>query len=401
MDLAVFTGKPHFSIPQHVGGPIVEPETRERFHRLADEAFERNWLTNSGPHTVRLEREVAERHRVADAVFVTNATLAQEVLMRGLDLTGGGEALISSNTFIATAHVCEELGLKPVFCDIDPETLNLDPADCERRITPRTRVIVPTHVFGLFADMPALRAIAARRGLALMADAAHAFDCDLGGVAAGGFGAPEFISFHATKFFSTLEGGAILTNDPDLAARLRAVRNFGFDRPEDAGRLGTNAKGSEISAAFGLASLDALEGRRRLLREIREIYLEELAGLPGLRIHRIDALGRNNYRYFALFIEEGFGLTRDRVFQCLRRENVLARCYFHPGCHRMSYYRERYPEAVDSLPRTDRALGNILSLPTSFVGVDPHRGARDIAGLLRAMHERAGDIEREFTIHNS
>ncbi len=391
MDLAVFTGKPFFATPQHVGGPIVEPETRERFHRLADEAFGRNWLTNSGPLSLRLEKEVAARHGVAEAVFVTNATLAQEILMRGMGLTSG-EALVSANTFVATAHVCEELGVRPVFCDIDPATLNLDPADCERKITPHTRVIIPTHVFGVFSDMPALRKIAARYGIKLLADAAHAFDCDLGGVAAGGFGAPEFLSFHATKYFSTLEGGAVLTNDSDLAERMRELRNFGFDRPEDTGKLGTNAKGSEISAAFGLASLDALDGRRSLLKEIREIYLDGLAGVPGLRMHRVDALGRNNYRYFAMFVEEGFGLSRDALFHALRRENVLVRNYFYPGVHRMAYYRVRFPAVVDSLPAVDRALGSILCLPTSFVGVDPRQGAGDITRLVRAMHERAGEI---------
>ncbi|MCL2001506.1 MAG: DegT/DnrJ/EryC1/StrS family aminotransferase, partial [Planctomycetes bacterium] len=320
MNLAVFTGKPFFAAPQHVGGPIVEPETRERFHRLADEAFDRNWLTNSGPLSLRLEKEVAARHGVAEAVFVGNATLAQEILMRGMGLTSG-EALVSANTFVATAHVCEALGVKPVFCDIDPVTLNMDPVNCERKITPDTKVIIPTHVFGVFSDMPALKKVAVRHGIKLIADAAHAFDCDREGVAAGGFGVPEFISFHATKFFSTLEGGAILTNDGALAERMREIRNFGFDRPDDAGKLGANAKGSEISAAFGLASLDALPGRHRLLKEIRDIYLDGLADIPGLRAHQVDMFGQNNYRYFAVFVDAGFGLSRDALLGALRCEN--------------------------------------------------------------------------------
>lgn len=387
MDLAIFGGKPLFSTPQHVGGPIVEEETRERFHRLADEAFKRNHLTNSGPLATKLEREVALRHRCADAVFVANATLAQMILMKAIGI-GEGEVLVSANTFIATAQVCDWLGLRPVFCDIDPATLNICPADAEARVTAATRAVIPTHVFGVFADMEALTALCRRRGLALLTDAAHAFDCTRGETFAGGWGAPEFISFHATKYFSTLEGGAILTSDVALAEELRALRNFGFNRPGDAGLPGINAKGSEISAAFGLASLPALPDRRSRLKEIRDIYLRELAGAAGLRIHDLDTAGVNNHRYFALFVEDGFPLPRDVVWQVLRQENILVRRYFHPGCHRMTYYWG----GETALEKTDRALGRILSLPTSFVETDAAAGARDIARLFGIMAEKAGSI---------
>jgi dTDP-4-amino-4,6-dideoxyglucose len=392
MDLAVFSGAPFFQNPQHVGGPIVEPEVRQEFHRLSEAAFAKNWLTNSGPLSIRLEEEVAARHRAAEAVFVANATLAQLLLMKALGLNAG-EALVSANTFIATAHVCEWLGLKPVFCDIDPGTLNLSAADCRRKITGETRCLIPTHVFGVFADLPALTRLAAERRLVLLADAAHAFDCDLGGIPPGGFGIPEFLSFHATKYFSTLEGGAILTGDRSLARELRELRNFGFDRPEESGKCGLNAKASEISAAFGLASLPVLERRRQRLREARETYERELAGVPGLRIHPVDRLGRNNYRYFSLFVEEeAFGLSRDELSAALRRENVLARSYFHPGCHRMPHYRKGGDQTV--LPQADLALGRILSLPTSFADGDPLSFARDIAILVKRLHDRAGEARQ-------
>jgi Predicted pyridoxal phosphate-dependent enzyme apparently involved in regulation of cell wall biogenesis len=390
MELALFTGKPHFSVQQHVGGPIVEPETKRRFHELADEAFARNYLTNYGPLSLRLEREVAARHRVADAVFMANATLAQMVLMKVMGLDGG-EALVSANTFIATAHVCEWLGVKPVFCDIDPATLNMCPRDAERRITRATTAIIPTHVFGVLADMPAFVELARKNGLLLLADAAHAFDCDRGGVPPGGYGVPEFLSFHATKFFSTVEGGAVLTNDAVLARELREARNFGFVTPGDAEKIGTNAKASEISAAFGLASLPAVEERRRRLKSVRDAYIEELSGVPGLTIHDIDGAGKNNYRYFALFVDAAFGLDRDMVYEALLRENVLARLYFHPGCHRMGYYRER--ETV-SLPEADKALGRIISLPTSFPNLDEIESAKAISGILKELHRKADDARR-------
>lgn len=382
MELALFTGKPNFAVRQHVGGPIVEPETRERFHWLADAAFDRNFLTNDGPLARRLEEEVAARHGVAEAVFVANATLAQLILLKALGLDSG-EVVVPANTFIATAHACEWQGMTPVFAELDPATLNLDPADFRRKITDRTRAVIPTHVFGVLADMPAITGIAAERGIAVLADAAHAFDCDRGGTPPGHFGVPEFLSFHATKFFSTFEGGAILSMDGGLARTLRELRNFGYTAPFTAGGLGLNLKSTEIAAAFGLASLPALEERRRRLAEVRDIYLDELAPAPGLRLHRLDAGGRNNYRYFALFVdEERCGIGRDALAEVLRLDNVLTRLYFHPGCHRAEYYSRRYPEMADSLPETDATLARILCLPTSFVGVDHRDGAKKVARIL-------------------
>ncbi|MCC8190826.1 MAG: DegT/DnrJ/EryC1/StrS family aminotransferase [Planctomycetes bacterium] len=387
MEPAIFGGAPLFSSLQHVGGPIVEEEVRVRFHELADEAFARNILTNSGPLSERLEEEVALRHGVRQAVFMTNATLAQMVLLQALGIRSG-EAVVAANTFVATPHVCEWMGLRPVFCDSDAATLNMSVADLEKRVTAATRVIIPTHVFGVLADMPALTAFGRQRGIVVLADAAHAFDCDRDGTPPGGYGVPEFLSFHATKYFSTLEGGAVLTNDAALALELRERRNFGFSLPGDAGKLGTNAKGSEISAAFGLASLPALAERRRRLQAVNGEYTAALDSVPGLRIHPVDGWGRNNYRYFALFIDEAFRLERDVLYQALLRENVLCRMYFYPGCQRMSYYRDRAP----ALPVVENALGRILCLPTSFPHLDALEAAKRLAGRITDLHRRAGEV---------
>lgn len=391
MDLAIFSGKPRFATPQHVGGPIVEAETRERFHRMTDEAFARNYLTNDGPFARRLEEEVASRHGVRHAVLVANATLAQLVLMKAMAIPPG-DAVVSSNTFVSTAHICEWLGLRPVFADLDPGTLNLDPADLDRCLTPDTRVVIPTHVFGVFADVAAIRRRAEAVGARVLVDAAHAFDCDTDGVPPGHAGVPEFVSFHATKFFSTIEGGAILTQDDALAREVRELRNFGFTDPGIVTNTGTNAKASELNAAFGLASLPALPGRQAALREVRELYEVGLSDIPGLRIHPLDERGRNNYRYFAVFVEDAFGASRDAVQQALRRENVLARLYFHPGCHRVPYYRRRFPDSPP-LPATERALDSILCLPTSFVDVDAGEAVPAIARLLAEIRRRAEVVE--------
>lgn len=389
MNLAILTSRPGFATPQHVGGPIVEPETRRRFHQFSDEAFDRNYLTNDGPLSRRLEEEVAARHGVRHAVFMANATLAELVLLKALDLPPG-EAVVAADTFISTPHMCEWLGLKPVFCDIDSATLAMTPETCAAKLTDKTRLIIPTHVFGVMSDLPALAALAAERGVKLVADAAHCFDCDRAGVPPGASGVPEYVSFHATKFFSTIEGGAVFTDDDALAEKLRMMRNFGFDRTAQSQFAGTNAKASEINAAFGLASLPALPARLEHLAAIRQVYLRHLSRVPGLRIHDMDAAGRNNYRYFAVFIEDDFGAERDAVHEALRRENVLTRLYFAPGCHRIPHYqRQRKQTTPTSLPATERALDTIICLPTSFVDVDPEDGARRVAELLLAIREQA------------
>lgn len=396
MNLAVFGGKPYFSTPQHVGGPIVEPDTRKRYHEYADQAFKRNFLTNGGPLAEELEKEVARIHGVEEAVLIANGFLAQQVLLLCMNL-GHGEAIVPANTFIATAHACELGGLTPVFCDLDPVSLNMNPAAAEKLITDKTKLIVPVHIFGVLADMPAFASICEKHGIALLADAAQAFDCDRHGVRPGGFGVPEFLSFHATKYFSTIEGGAILTNDAELAQKARSLRNFGFFGPNDAEFLGLNAKMSEMSAAFGLASLPALPSRRENLHRVRSIYKEKLQGMPGVRVHELELEGRNNYRYFAIFIEEPFPLTRDEVDHVLRLENILPRSYFSPGCHNMGYYRHRQ---TGLLPETDRVLESIICLPTSFVDAGPEDSANAIGDMFTVMLENAPAIKKAELFKN-
>ena len=396
MDLAIFGAPPRFAKPQPVGFPLVEPETVRRFHRLVDRAFLRNYLTNDGPLVRRLEEEIAALHGSRRAVFMANGTLAQLMILKAMGLESGS-VLVSANTFIATAHACEWSGLEPVFCDIDAGSLNLDPEEIRRRHRPDVRAVIPTHVFGVVADMRGIAPLARERNIAVVADAAHAFDCDRNGTRPGGFGVPEFLSFHATKFFSTFEGGAVLTDDAALDAALRDLRNFGFAGVDDVRALGINAKGSEAAAAFGLASLPALPARRERLRQVHDLYARELAGVPGLRVHNLNQAGRVNYRYFAVFIEPEFGVGRDAVAAALWQDNVLARKYFYPGCHRMAPYRGR-PGGGAELPVAERALDSILCLPTSFDGVGWRDGAGAVSGLLKKMRDRA---ERVASWHRS
>ncbi len=392
MEPAILGGKPQFTASQPVGYPLVEKETQQRFHRLMDGVFARNFYTNDAPLLRRLEDELAARFNVAAAVAVANATAGQMLLMKAMSIESG-QVIVSANTFIATAHVCEWLGAEPRFADIDPTSLCLDPEQFDQPAFDKATAIIPTHVFGVMADLPALARLATARDWKILADAAHAFDSQRDGIKPGGFGIPEFLSFHATKFFSTFEGGAILTNDAALAQALRELRNFGFAGFDNVDALGINAKMNESCAAFGLASLPALEERRAKLAAVYDKYVETLAAVPGLHVHDLKQ-NWTNHRYFAVFIEPDFGLDRDSVNTALWRENILARRYFFPGCHRMPYYAAKRKPPL--LPHCDELLGKILCLPTSFDSVDWLKGAARTAQALAAIQENAKAIAREL-----
>jgi dTDP-4-amino-4,6-dideoxygalactose transaminase len=370
--------------------PIVEPDTRERYHRLMAEAFERNWLTNDGPLVRQLEDELAALHAVRHCALVCNGTIAQVLLLHALDLRG--DVVLPSFTFAATAHACVWQGLTPVFCDISPDSLMAGPREVELALTPATRAVIGVHLFGNVSDVDGLASTCARRSITLVFDAAHAIGCSRGDVPIGRFGQAEFLSFHATKAFSTFEGGAVLTNDAALDGRIRALRNFGFRGYDDVAWLGLNGKLSESAAAFGLASLPALEGRRERCRTIYEAYRDRLAPVPGVRVLPVGEHGRSNYHYVPVLIDvEVFGLSRDLLYRLLWAENVHARRYFYPGLHRMAAYAHHAPAV--SLPVTEAASEQILCLPSGFA--DPIPTVERIVDLLLEARACAADLERQ------
>ena len=387
MRLALLGGEPAFPRPLAVGVPILEAETRERYHRLMAEAFERKWLTNDGPLVRQLEEELARLHAVRHCALVCNATMAQALLLRALEVQG--EVVLPSFTFVATAHACAWQGLNPVFCDISPESLMAGPAEVERALTRGTRAVIGVHLFGNVCDTAGLAETCARQGVALFFDAAHAFGCTIGDTPIGGSGRAEILSFHATKAFSTFEGGAVLTNDSDLDARIRALRNFGFRGYDDVAWLGLNGKLSESGAALGLASLPAVEGRRRRCQAIYEAYRDGLADIPGVRVLPVGQGGRSNYHYVPVLIEvAAFGLSRDLLYRLLWAENVLARRYFHPGLHRMAAYAGKTPGV--SLPATEAVADRILCLPSGFEEGVPT--VERIVGLFREARARVAEL---------
>ena len=358
--LAIFSGKPAFSNPLHVGKPNIGNRARlmERFEDLLD----RGWLTNYGPYAQEFEQRIAEMVGVKHCIAICNATIALEITIRALGMTG--EVIVPSFTFIATAHALQWQEITPVFCDIDPLTHNLDPGKVVKLITPRTSGIIGVHVWGRACDVGALCDIAQRYQLSLIYDAAHAFGCTHNGRMIGGFGDAEIFSFHATKYINTFEGGAIVTNNDDLAGKIRLMKNFGFSGYDQVIYIGTNGKMSEISAAMGLTNLENLDEYIEVNYQNYLLYRRELQDLSGVKIIQYDLKEKNNYQYIILEIDEQVtGINRDQLVAILHAENVLARRYFYPGCHQMEPYRSYYPNAGLLLSETEKLDCKVMSLP--------------------------------------
>jgi dTDP-4-amino-4,6-dideoxygalactose transaminase len=272
--------------------------------------------------------------------------------------------IIPSFTFIATAHALQWQGITPVFCDVAPGKHHMDPRRVESLITPRTTGIMGVHVWGEVYGIEQLQEIADKHGLRLMFDAAHAFAVSHNGAMVGSFGEAEVLSFHATKFFNSLEGGAITTNNDDIAEKARFMRDFGFAGYDQVDYIGTNGKMNEISAAMGLTSLESLPEFVDVNKRNYQTYQHELTGLPGIRLFEYDKTERRNYQYIVVEVDQNqTGISRDSLVEILHAENVLARRYFYPGCHKMEPYRSLFPHAGLLLPETERLTTRVMSLP--------------------------------------
>jgi dTDP-4-amino-4,6-dideoxygalactose transaminase len=360
-DLAIFGGSPAFDEKLHVGRPNIGD--RQRLLERINDLLDSRWLTNNGPYVEEFECRFSEMVGANHCVATCNGTAALEIAIRAAGLTG--EVIVPSFTFIATAHALQWQGIKPIFCDIDSQTHNIDPCRLEQMITSRTTGVIGVHVWGRPCDVESLAAIAHRHNLKLLFDAAHAFGCSYKGEMVGNFGDAEVFSFHATKVINTFEGGAVVTNDDELAAKVRLMRNFGFAGYDNVVHTGINGKMNEVSAAMGLTSLESVEGFVTVNYRNYRQYQQQLAGLPGIELLSYNRIENHNYQYIVLEVDEAATqISRDDLQKILWAENVLARRYFYPGCHRMEPYRSYFPNAGLLLPNTERLVTRALSLPT-------------------------------------
>lgn len=361
-DLAINGAPPAFVAPLHVGRPNIG--NKQAFLDRVNQILDNNWLTNNGPMVQEFEQRIADYLGVKHCVAMCNGTIALEIAIRALGLEG--EVIVPSWTFVATAHALYWQGITPVFADIDPDTHNLDPAAVRQVITPRTSGIIGVHLWGRAAPIDELQAIADEHGLKLMFDAAHAFGSSYRGQSIGRFGACEVFSFHATKAFNAMEGGAVTTNDDELANAMRLMRNFGFNGYDNVIHPGTNGKMIEVCAAMGLANLDGFDGTIEANRRNHAAYKQALAGIPGVGVLDYDATERNSHHYIVLEIGDECRANRDEIIAALQAENILARKYFWPGCHGMQPYRDLFPHAGLMLPRTLALAERVVVLPNGL-----------------------------------
>jgi dTDP-4-amino-4,6-dideoxygalactose transaminase len=386
--LAILGGPKAFPEPLHVGRPSLG--SREAFLARVGDILERRWLSNAGKYVREFEERVAEIAGTKHCIACCNGTVALEIAARAMGLRG--EVIVPSFTFVATAHSLQWQEITPVFADVRPRDHNLDPAQIERHITPRTTGILGVHLWGRACDTQAIETIAERHGLQVLYDASHAFGCHHLGKPIGAFGRATVFSFHATKFINALEGGAIVTNDDELAAKIRLMKNFGFRTYDDVIHVGTNGKMNEVSAAMGLTNIEAMGEIIESNRRNYERYRAGLHGVAGIHLADFRPEGPFNYQYVIAEVDEACPISRDDLIKALWAENVLARRYFFPGCHRMEPYRSLFPNAYLWLPETERISQRILVLPT---GQTVDEGTVDlVCHLIREIVTQAPEVKR-------
>lgn len=391
-DLAIFGGKPAFKKPLHVGRPNIG--NRNMLMKNINAILDNRVLTNNGYYVRDFESHICRKLNVRHCISTCNGTLALMLAVRALDLNG--EVIMPSMTFIATAHSLAWHGITPVFSDINPDTLCIDPAQVKKLITPKTSGIIGVHLFGTPCDVDALTDLAKKHNLKLMFDAAHAFACSHNGKMIGSFGDAEVFSFHATKIINTFEGGAITTNNDDLAARLRLMRNFGFLGLDNVTTLGINAKMPEVNATMGLSSLTKLNMFIKTNIRNHNLYKKEFLTIPGIKLRERNLSEENNFHYIIAEVDESVtGISRDRLLNILHTENIYARRYFHPGCHNMEPYKSKNVSRSGNLNITENILTRILVLPNgTAIG---KKEINTICTAIRLAVKYSDDISCDLT----
>lgn len=359
--LAIFGGKPTFPKPLHVGVPNLGD--RERLHSRIESILTRRVLTNRGPLVIEFEERVADIVGVRHCVAMSNGTVALEIVTRALGFEH--EVITPSMTFVATAHALQWQRVTPVFCDIVPGGHHLDPAWVKDLVTPRTSGILPVNLWGRPCNIDTIMSVARQYDLPVVFDSAHAFGCSYKGKMIGGFGRAEVFSFHATKFINSFEGGAVVTDDAELAETVRLMQNFGFEGRDTVVDVGINGKMTEIEAAMGLTSLESMQAFVEHNRQNYYAYKEGFNRIPGVELMEYDETERCNFQYIVIELDERItSVTCTQMLDILAAENIDARRYFYPGCHRMEPYRSYFPNAGMLLCNTEKLLGKVLTLPT-------------------------------------
>lgn len=332
------------------------------FHDLLKQIWDSKWITNNGSFHKQLEREIAEYLKVPYVSLFTNGTLPLITALQALQIKG--EVITTPYSFVATTHSLWWNGIKPVFVDIDPSTGNIDPDKIEAAITSRTSAIMPVHVYGKPCDTDRIQEIADRYGLKVIYDAAHAFGVEVEGKSILNAGDLSTLSFHATKVFNTIEGGAMIMHDEKMKQRIDYLKNFGFANEVSVVAPGINSKMDEVRASFGLLSLKIVDASIEARHQVAIQYREAFRGVEGISFFDDMPGVKHNYSYFPIFVdEEKYGMSRDALYAKMKEANIYGRRYFYPLISEFSTYRGLESANPKNLPVAHRMANTVICLP--------------------------------------
>lgn len=346
--------------PITVTSPLL-PDLNE-FHEMLKEIWDSKWITNNGSFHKQLEAELAKYLKVPYVSLFTNGTLPLITALQALRITG--EVITTPYSFVATTHSLWWNGIKPVFVDIDPSTGNIDPDKIEAAITPKTTAIMPVHVYGKPCDTECIQAIADKYGLKVIYDAAHAFGVEVNGESILNAGDMSTLSFHATKVYNTIEGGALIMHDEKTKKRIDYLKNFGFAGETEVVAPGINSKMDEIRAAYGLLNLKQVDASIEARHQVAIQYREALRSVEGITFMDDMPGVKHNYSYFPIFVDaEKYGITRDELYFKMKEQNVLGRRYFYPLISEFSTYRGLPSSNPENLPNAHKMANSVICLP--------------------------------------
>lgn len=353
----------------------------EDFTEQIKEIYDSKWLTNMGSKHKALEEALKVELKVPHAQLFNNGTIALLTAIKALDLPYGSEVITTPFTFAATPHCISWNGCKPIFCDIEPDTMTIDVNKIENLITPNTSAILGVHVYGFPCNVKKIDEIAKKYNLKVIYDAAHAFSTEIDGVGIGNFGDITMFSFHATKLFNTIEGGCLTYKDETLVKKIYNLRNFGIQSEEVVEDIGINGKMNEFQAAWGLLNLKQYREEQERRKVIKEIYDNGLKGVKGIRIPQMPENTTNSYQYYPIVIEDEYGKTRDEIYDMFKAENIFTRKYFYPACHDYDCYKNDITVKIARLRTTDDMKKRVLCLP--FYGSLDNEVAEHICEVIR------------------
>ena len=334
----------------------------DEFTESLKEIWESKWITNNGQFHQKLEAALAEYLKVPYVSLFTNGTLPLLTALQALRITG--EVITTPYSFVATTHGLWWNGIKPVFVDIDPSTGNIDPQRIEAAITPRTTAILPVHVYGKPCDTEAIQSIADKYGLKVIYDAAHAFGVEVNGESLLNAGDMSTLSFHATKVFNTIEGGAMVMHDEKTKQRIDYLKNFGFANEVEVVGPGINSKMDEIRSAYGLLNLKQVDSAIAARQKVAVAYREALRNVDGISFWDDMPGVRHNYSYFPIFVDaKKYGMTRDELYMKMKDQGVWGRRYFYPLISEFSTYRGLESSRPENLPNAHRMADTVICLP--------------------------------------